>query len=194
MGYGRKGKPKQWVPVDEFGEPKPLDEEQTRKLRERSQNLCLWHLGQGPRTRKQLMDAMIKHGVPTQMAEEVVDKLTEYNYVNDAAFAASFVVSRHELQRKGRMAIRRDLHTKGVSETIINEALEQITEESEAETARVLVERKAPSSRGLDRQKRTQRLVGMLARKGYPAGLAFQVVREVLDAEEPEEEDFSADT
>jgi regulatory protein len=35
--------------------------------------------------------------------------------------------------------------------------------------------------RGLDRQVATRRLAGLLARKGYSAGLAFSVVRDALD-------------
>ena len=39
---------------------------------------------------------------------------------------------------------------------------------------------KMRSMRGLDPQVATRRLAGMLARKGYGAGLAFSVVREAL--------------
>ena len=37
---------------------------------------------------------------------------------------------------------------------------------------------------GLDPQVATRRLAGMLARKGYAAGLAFSVVREALAAQD----------
>jgi len=39
------------------------------------------------------------------------------------------------------------------------------------------------SGAGLPPEQRTRRLAGMLARKGYPAGLAFRVIREALEAE-----------
>ena len=42
---------------------------------------------------------------------------------------------------------------------------------------------KLPASRGLDLAVRTRRLIGMLARKGYPPGLATRVVREQLALE-----------
>jgi regulatory protein len=186
-------KPRMWVEVDEDGEPLPLDEKQAAKLRERAQNLCLWHLGQGPRTRKQLTDAMTKHGVPVDMSESVLAKLEEYNYVNDKSFADNYVRSRHEgQQHKGASAIRYELIRKGVDADTIAEALEQVTPESEMENARVLVAKKLASTRRLERQKRVNRLVGMLARKGYPPGVAYQVVKEAIDAEDPEDEDWDS--
>ncbi|MBO0809356.1 MAG: hypothetical protein J2P32_13750, partial [Actinobacteria bacterium] len=55
----------------------------------------------------------------------------------------------------------------------------------EAATARRLVARRLPATRGRPLPARVRHLVGMLARKGYPAGLAYQVVREALAQEEP---------
>ena len=48
--------------------------------------------------------------------------------------------------------------------------------------ARRLVRKKLRTMQGLDRVKATRRLVGMLARKGYPPGMAFSVVRDELAA------------
>jgi regulatory protein len=69
---------------------------------------------------------------------------------------------------------------------------EQLGPEAEAAAARRLVEAKLAATRGLSPEQRTRRLAGLLARKGYPAGLAFRVIREAMEAEGgaaiPEEE------
>ena len=52
--------------------------------------------------------------------------------------------------------------------------------ESEEAAARRLVDRKLASTRGLDPAVRARRLAGMLARKGYPPGVALRVVRAAL--------------
>ncbi len=44
----------------------------------------------------------------------------------------------------------------------------------------MLVRKKLRSLRGVDHVTATRRLAGLLARKGYPAGLAFSVVRDEL--------------
>ncbi len=60
---------------------------------------------------------------------------------------------------------------------------EQLSPDAEVGAARRLIERKLAATRGLPSEQRTRRLAGMLARKGYPAGLAFRVIREALEAE-----------
>jgi regulatory protein len=65
-------------------------------------------------------------------------------------------------------------------------ALDQLDPDSERATAAELVRRKIPSMRPLSPEARTRRLVGMLARKGYPPGVAYSVVREVLGADADE--------
>ena len=49
-----------------------------------------------------------------------------------------------------------------------------------ADTARLLVARRRESLRGVEPQAQARRLVGLLARRGYPPGLAYQIVRESL--------------
>ena len=53
-----------------------------------------------------------------------------------------------------------------------------------AEALRVLLgaQRSALTLRGVDTTTATRRLAGLLARKGYPAGMAFAVVRDELGA------------
>ena len=53
--------------------------------------------------------------------------------------------------------------------------------------ARRLVIKRMPASRGKPMPARARQLMGMLARKGYSAGLATQVVREALEQEEEDD-------
>lgn len=76
----------------------------------------------------------------------------------------------------------------------MKDAVEQLDPEQEAETARRLVRRKLSSTRGLDPAVRTRRLAGLLARKGYGPGLAFRVIREVLEDDEVETTSFLEDS
>lgn len=66
---------------------------------------------------------------------------------------------------------------------LIGRAVEQLDPEQEEQAARALVERKLAATRGLERDRRIRRLAGMLARKGYPEGVAMRVVRRALEEE-----------
>ncbi|MFJ6664141.1 MULTISPECIES: recombination regulator RecX [unclassified Streptomyces] len=157
---------------------------------ERARAICLRLLTGTPRTRKQLGDALRKREIPEDVAEEVLSRFEEVGLIDDGAFADAWVESRHHGRGLARRALARELRTKGVDSTLIEEAVGQLDSDQEEETARELVARKLRATRGLDRDKRVRRLAGMLARKGYPEGMSLRVVRRALEEEEGEETDF----
>lgn len=159
---------------------------------EQARAICLRLLTGTPRTRKQLADALRKRQIPDDAAEEVLSRFEEVGLINDGAFADAWVESRHHGRGLARRALARELRTKGVDSTVIDEAVSQLDSEQEEATARELVDRKLRSTRGLDRDKRLRRLAGMLARKGYSEGMALRVVRQALE-EEGEDTEFLAD-
>ncbi|MGW3112428.1 recombination regulator RecX [Streptomyces sp. NPDC001091] len=183
-----------------FGEPSGADGDTPSSSRaepgvsstdpaEKARNICLRLLTGTPRTRRQLADALRKREIPDEVAEEVLSRFEEVGLINDSAFADAWVESRHHGRGLARRALARELRTKGVDSALIDEAVGQLDSEQEEATARELVDRKLRATRGLDRDKRLRRLAGMLARKGYPEGMALRVVRQALE-EEGEETDY----
>ncbi|MFC9286980.1 recombination regulator RecX [Streptomyces sp. NPDC057052] len=186
-----------------FGEPSAEDEDTSASSRaekggssgdpaERARAICLRLLTGTPRTRKQLADALSKREIPDDVAEEVLSRFEEVGLINDSAFADAWVESRHHGRGLARRALAQELRTKGVDPALIGEAVDRLDSEREEATARELVARKLRSTRGLDRDKRLRRLAGMLARKGYPQGMALRVVRQALE-EEGEDTEFLED-
>ncbi|MFE5814978.1 recombination regulator RecX [Streptomyces sp. NPDC056479] len=159
---------------------------------EQARAICLRLLTGTPRTRKQLADALLKREIPDDAAEEVLSRFEEVGLINDSAFADAWVESRHHGRGLARRALAQELRTKGVDTTLIDAAVGRLDSEQEEATARELVDRKLRSTRGLDRDKRLRRLAGMLARKGYPEGMALRVVRRALE-EEGEDTEFLGD-
>lgn len=157
---------------------------------ERARAICLRLLTGTPRTRKQLADALKKREIPDDVAEEVLSRFEEVGLINDAAFADAWVESRHHGRGLARRALARELRTKGVDTTVIDEAVAQLDSDQEEDRARDLVARKLRSTRGLDRDRRLRRLAGMLARKGYPEGMALRVVRQALQEEGDDADDL----
>ncbi|WP_405011367.1 regulatory protein RecX [Kitasatospora sp. NBC_01539] len=149
----------------------------------RARDICLRLLTGHARTRKQLADALRKREIPDDVADEVLSRYEEVGLIDDAAFAAAWVDSRHGNRGLSRRALAQELRRRGVSGDHAEQALARVDAEDEAEAARALVERKLPGTRGLETQTRTRRLVAMLARRGYSEGLAYRVVRDALGAE-----------
>ena len=137
-----------------------------------------------PRSRAQLEDKLAAKDAPPDVVQRVLDRFEEVGLVDDVVYAEMLVRSQHAGRGLGRRALAHELRRKGVDDEVAREALEQVDADDEEQTARALVARRLPATRGLPRDKRIARLSGMLARKGYPGGLAMRVVREALDADQ----------
>ena len=147
-----------------------------------AREICLQQLAASPKSRAQLETVLRRRGVEPQVAAEVLDRLEDVRLVDDAAFAGSYVQSRRA-SSMSRRALGHELRAKGVAGSVVAEALDTLDPDAEEGTARALVARRLPSTRALALDVRVRRLVGMLARKGYPGGLALRVVREAIAAE-----------
>ena len=154
---------------------------------EAARQICLRLLTAAPRTRAQLADALRRRQVPDEAAEAVLGRFTEAGLIDDAAFAQAWVESRHRGRGLARRALAAELRRRGVGTDDVRSAVGSLSSDDEFATARRLAERRAASSRGRPLPARVRQLTGMLARKGYPVGMAYQVVREVLAQEQPGE-------
>lgn len=147
---------------------------------EEARAICLRLLTIRARTRVELSDALTSRQVPDEAAARVLDRLRRVGLIDDVAFAASFTTAVHSSRGLAANEIRRQLRAKGVDDDLAETAVIAIDADRERETAAKLVQRKAKSMGKLEPNVMTRRLVGMLARKGYSPGVAYQVVRDVL--------------
>jgi regulatory protein len=135
------------------------------------------------RTRSELATKLSQREVPDDVATRLLDRFEEVGLVDDAAFAREWVEQRQSGKGLAKRALAQELRRKGIDDDTAREALDVIEPDDEVEVARALVRAKLRSVQGLDRDKAVRRLVGMLARKGHSAGVAFRVVKEELDVD-----------
>ncbi len=126
---------------------------------------------------------MHRGGVPAEAAEAILVRFTDAGLIDDAAFARAWVESRHHSRGLSRRSLSAELRQQGVQNDQIRAAVDTLDPEQEVATARHLVERKLASSRGQPPETRARKAASMLARKGYPPGLVFRLIKEVLEQE-----------
>ena len=136
------------------------------------------------RSRRELADKLRQRNVPDDVAARLLDRFEEVGLVDDAAFAHSWVSGRHAARGLAPRALAQELRRRGVDDDVAREALDQLGDAEQEATARSLVRKKLRSLDRFDEATQTRRLVGMLARKGYPPGLAFRVVRDEVGADD----------
>lgn len=158
-----------------------------------ARQICLRMLAAAPRTRAQLAAALHRRGVPEDAAEAVLSRFAEVSLIDDSMFAAAWVESRHHGRGLARRALGAELRHRGVAQDDIATALSALGPEQELTTARELIARRLPATAGMQLPARMRRLTGVLARKGYPAGLAYRVVREALESEDGSQSGFPAE-
>lgn len=183
----KKRKSKIYEPPEE-----PLTEVQKARVLQKMRNICLWYINKSRKTRYELEQKLKERKYPSEFITIVLDKLEASKDIDDYEYAKYFAYSRHEYDRLGKKAIENKLRLKGVSADIIAEVVEPLDMEEETENAKYLIERRLRSTRNLDYQKRIQRHVGFLVRRGYDFGTAMTIVKEAL-AEEAEANEFEED-
>jgi regulatory protein len=168
--------------VDDYVEPPGDPEQHPGDPEAVARAICLRLLTQRARSRAELADALARRGVPPDSASAVLDRFTEVGLIDDAALAQSLAGAQHRERGLARRAVAVKLRQRGLEDDIVGAALGQIDSDSERKRAEQLVARRRQALAGLPPEVQARRLVGLLARKGYSAGLAHDVVRAELAA------------
>ncbi len=133
-----------------------------------------------PRTGAQLAEALRARGVPADVSARVLDRFCAVGLIDDRAFAAAWVASRHTGRGLASRALGYELRQRGVDPETTAQAVSVLDPDTERDTARRLVRIRLARMTALAPEVAARRLAGMLARKGYPAGMAYAVVREEM--------------
>jgi regulatory protein len=154
----------------------------------RARQICLDQLASKARTRAELAATLARRGIDEDTSRRVLDRFAEVGLVDDAAFAESYVHAGHTYRGLGRRALSAQLRRRGVDAETTGAALEAVEPVAEEEMARTLVRRRLANTitnvgrSAADDASTIRKLVGMLARRGYPEGLSYRVVRDELRA------------
>jgi len=146
-----------------------------------ARGIVLRKLAVQARTRGELERALKAKDVPEEAATAVLDRMDEVGLVDDATFARDWVASRQQRRHLSKMALRRELQTKGVDRELIDDALADVEGADEHRAALDLARRRAASMGGLAREVAYRRLGGVLARRGFSSSITSRVLSEVLD-------------
>ena len=105
-------------------------------------------------------------GTPADFSDEIVEKLYERDFLNDARFCRAYVHDKVEYQSWGRMKIQAGLRALSLPEKAIREALEGIDEAEYRKNLRALI-----ASRRADSEEKRMRFL-------LQRGFSFDEIRE----------------
>lgn len=122
---------------------------------------------------------------PAELIAEVLADLRSAGLLDDAAFAAEWVRQRARRRGKSRRVLDRELRDKGVAAADRDAALDQVDDAEEEATAaavaakRAAAIRRTPADRA-ERDRDLRRVLGALARRGFPQEVAMRRARAAL--------------
>jgi regulatory protein len=152
-----------------------------------------------PRSTAEVRRRLSTMGYRAALVDETLSRLTELGYLDDEAFARSWVASRDRARPRGAHALRRELQLKGVDRELIDEVLGDreteagtgaaaaFTSADEAAAERLLTKKLPSLLREPDPRKRLQKAYALLARSGFPPDVCSTVSRRVLADPSPDE-------
>lgn len=145
---------------------------------QRIYNLTLKLIARRPRSEQELDQWFYKKEITSVISEPIKQKLRDLNLLNDLEFAHWWIDQRLTHRPKGPAMLRVELQAKGISSSIIKQALADIPDTSEAITQ--LAHKKLRTITRYDVDQQRQKLLAFLQRKGYSYGKIKPIIDELL--------------
>ena len=137
------------------------------------------------KSKGELLAHLKKRGVEDDVAQATIFRLQESGLINDSEFAKAWTQSRHTSKKLSKRIIAGELRTRGVDQSSIDEALDEIDDESEYRTAFSLGMKKYNTMSRLEPEVQIRRIQSLLQRKGFSLPTIARVIRE-LDVQSDE--------
>ena len=106
-------------------------------------------------------------GVGERARETIVKQLRESGFLDERRYARAYVHDKHMFNGWGRMKIANVLRLKAIPQEYIDEALEQINTDSEADTLLKLLRAKQRTIAGREPRKQRDALLRYAASRGF---------------------------
>ena len=139
------------------------------------------------RSASELRLRLRKKGFSSEPIESVLERLAEVGLQDDRRFAAAFASDAADLRGVSARRIQLDLRARGVDPELAAAAATVHPDEEETR-ARDLARKRARGMSSLAPEVRARRLIGLLARRGYPADICRRVANEVAGARGEDDE------
>ena len=142
---------------------------------DKAYGLTLEYIVRRMRSEGELQDYFRRKKYESELAEQIIAKLTRGGYVDDAEFARRWVENRRLMKATSARRLQLELQQKKVSSDIIQTVLEE-DETDERQVLHELLAKKRKQARYQDNQK----LIAYLARQGFN----YDDIKSALESEE----------
>ncbi len=160
---------------------KELKELVSKENTKKAYNMTLNYLKYRMRSQREIEAYLKRKGFDYENIERVVEKLKEYDLIDDEAFAKALMRDTVSAKPVGRRMVAYKLKQKGVPDEIIDMTVELIDDEEEFERARELAQKQYRRYGGCPTTKELHKIGRTMARRGFNWDTINRVLKEVRE-------------
>ncbi len=144
--------------------------------KDKASNYAMYLLAKKDRTKNEIISKLKDKGFDEEIINSAIDKLEEYNYINDEAYCERYINDKTKFSKYGVNKIKSKLYAKGVDKEIISKEIVKIDNDLEFENALALAQKKLSSIKESDKYKIKAKLSNHLITKGF----SYDTIRKVF--------------
>ncbi len=165
--------------VGQLIEEKTLAEMQIESEYTHALDRAMTYLSGSVKTKKQVKDYLVKKGYTEELVLKVLEKLEDYRFLNDTAYAERYT----EIAscQKGKYLIERELKAKGIDEQTAKKVLEDFADDQEVALS---IAQKAIKGKEINKEN-----LSKVYRKLLSKGFSYETCTSVIDQIKGELED-----
>lgn len=133
-----------------------------------------------PRCHSEVRNKLLELKVYGHELEDIMSTLIQENYLNEEKYANAVVRGKFYYKNWGRIKIRQQLKSKGISAFLIKNAMKEIDEDDYLKTLSILAEKKLEILKSeKNKYKKMNKLKNYLLQKGYENELIHEIIKNI---------------
>lgn len=178
------------LPGSELDQEK-IDEIQKYDINAKASDLAARYLSYQPRTIKEVRQYLQKQNVDDAAIKVAIDELDSLGYLDDTQYTDLFIKNDLQVGSDGPRSIKRKLQQKGVADDIINNQLQEITDEQWAELGYRIVKSMVSKEGKISQKELIQKIKTKLLSHGFDLAISDLVI-DLLDIDVDEDAQLEA--
>lgn len=143
-------------------------------------NTGLKYLKNRARSKKEILDNLIKKEYPQEFVEKAITKLEQQGYINDEIYSKSFLNNKLITTSNGPYKIKQEMFKKGIDKDIIEKTLEEYTSDIQKEKINKIVTRMIKANRNKGNILLKKKIYINLINDGFEKG----IINDILEKQE----------
>lgn len=165
-----------WLKIGQELTPEDIARLDAEDTVEKAKQSAYSFISYRPRSTAEVRQNLLKKEYDETIIEQVITRLTELNLLNDREFARFWIEQRETFKPRSQMALRQELHQKGLSRELIDAAVADVDELAAAHKA---AENKAQRWLHLPQETFFTKMSGFLQRRGFDYAITKTVTEEL---------------